>query len=183
MGFVFAAALSIASAKWTCEDCNAVVNSMAEYLTSEESVLEQMHIMLSEVCPQLEESRACAYTLPAFWKKVAMVLWPGYYEADADWMCAPLCVVGAEVRGVTCEKCFVGIQKKIDQLLSEPFIQGIVDALSGDGFCGTLQGWDPEDCAAYIASLIPVALPAVVANLDPSPIVCNNAIPDTCPAL
>ena len=86
-------------------------------------------------------------------------------------------------REITCEKCFAGIQKKEDQLLSEQFIQGIVDALSGDGFCGMQD--DAERCANVIATLIPLALPALAANPDPEAgtMICNNAIPDTCPAL
>ena len=95
--FAFAAVLSIASAKWTCEDCNAVVNSMAEYLTSEDSLAKQVDILLSEVCPQVEEAETCVEGLPALWKEIAMVLWPGYYQADADWMCAPICA-GSEFR-------------------------------------------------------------------------------------
>ena len=70
---------------------------MAEYLTSEISVAMQVRILRSEVCPQVEETEACIEKLPDFWKEIAMVLWPGYYQADADWMCAPICQ-GAEVR-------------------------------------------------------------------------------------
>jgi hypothetical protein len=33
--------------------------------------------------------------LPDFWKRIAMGLWPGYYSAEEDWMCAPLCIAKA----------------------------------------------------------------------------------------
>merc|ERR1719511_565642 len=126
--------ISATSAKWTCEDCTAVVNSMSAYLTSEESMMKQVDILLADVCPQVENSEECVAGLPDFWMQVAMVLWPGYYNADAEWMCAPLC----KVREITCEECFEG--------------------LSGDAFCG--QGEDPERCATVIQTLIPLALPA-----------------------
>ena len=100
MKFIFAltAVLAITSAEWTCDDCTAVVNSISAYLTSEDSLAKQVDILLAEVCPQAEDADFCVENLPDFWRRISMVLWPGYYQADADWMCAPLCVVGAEVR-------------------------------------------------------------------------------------
>merc|ERR1712212_1231470 len=90
--FALAALLTISttSAEWTCEDCTAVVNSMAAYLTSEESVGKQVDILLADVCPQVENAEECVEALPDFWAQIAQVLWPGYYNAEADWMCAPL---------------------------------------------------------------------------------------------
>ena len=83
---------------------------------------------------------------------------------------------------MTCFECFNGIQASIGQLLSEEFVSGIVEALSGDGFCG--MGEDPEMCAKVIADLIPLALPALAGGFDSeiSPMICNMAVPDTCPA-
>jgi hypothetical protein len=83
---------------------------------------------------------------------------------------------------MTCDDCIEGIKGAIDQLLSAEFVAGIVDALSGDGFCGTEE--DAELCASVIAELIPVALPALAAGLDAArmPEICNMAVPDTCPA-
>jgi hypothetical protein len=68
--------------------------------------------------------------------------------------------------------------------LLESTIQGIVDALSGEAFCGGLPAEDAERCASVIEFLIPLALPALTANPDPEAgaMICNNAIPDTCPA-
>ena len=68
----------------------------------------------------------------------------------------------------------------IDQLLSEEFINGIVEALSGENFCG--QDETPEMCAAVIAELIPAALPVLAATLDEGRMgeICNAAQPGTC---
>merc|ERR1712066_156407 len=179
--FALAALLTIStsSAKWPCEDWTAVVNSMAAYLTSEESVGKQIDIPLADVCPQVENPKGCVEGLPDFWAQIAQVLWPGYYNAEADWMCAPLCS-GAEVRDISCEDCFQGIQKGIDQLLQPETIQAIVDALSGEWFCDAEE--DPERCAGVIEVSIPLALPALAANPDQEAgaTICNNAIPDLC---
>merc|ERR1711970_763491 len=175
MKFLFALSSLLAS--------TAVVVALATTLTSEESIDNQVAILLAEVCPQAENPDECLEQLPAFWAKVAGVLWPGYYQPDAEWMCAQEGLCGAAVRDINCEECFQGIQASIDQLLSEPFINGIVEALSGDGFCGMEE--DPDLCATVIAQLIPLALNALAANGDPDAFataICNKAIPDTCPA-
>ena len=95
--FALATVLSITatSAEWTCDDCTAVVNSFAAYLTSEECVAKQVDILLAEVCPQTQNWEECLNGLPEFWPRVAMVLWPGYYSAEEEWMCAPLCMAKA----------------------------------------------------------------------------------------
>ena len=95
--FALATVLSITatSAEWTCDDCTAVVNSIAAYLTSEDSVAKQVDILLAEVCPQTQNPEECLMGLPEFWKRIAMVLWPGYYSAEEEWMCAPLCMAKA----------------------------------------------------------------------------------------
>merc|ERR1712055_945034 len=71
---VAAFTISATSAKWTCEDCTAVVNSMSAYLTSEESMRKQVDILLADVCPQVENSEECVAGLPDFWMQVAMVM-------------------------------------------------------------------------------------------------------------
>merc|ERR1712212_164760 len=152
--------------------------SIAAYLTSEESVGKQVDILLADVCPQVENADECVEGLPDFWAQIAQVMWPGYYNPEADWMCAFLCSE-VEVRDISCEECFQGIQNGVDQLLLPETIQAIVDALSGD-FCAATE--EPDRCADAIAVLIPLALPALTANPDQEvgAMICNNAIPDLC---
>ena len=69
----------------------------------------------------------------------------------------------------------------IVQLLSEEFVTGIVEELSGDEGCG--QEKQPEKCKAIIAELIPLALPAIAAEFDEkrdAPAICNAAVKDVC---
>eukprot|EP00091_Calanus_sinicus_P015513 TRINITY_DN3383_c0_g1_i12.p1 TRINITY_DN3383_c0_g1~~TRINITY_DN3383_c0_g1_i12.p1 ORF type:complete len:201 (-),score=77.48 TRINITY_DN3383_c0_g1_i12:8-610(-) len=176
-------AVASATSEATCEDCQAVVMTLSAYLSAEESVGRQVEVLLAEVCPQAESPEDCVEQLPAFWGRIAMVLWPGYFNPDAEWMCATEDVCGAPgTRGMTCDECLGGIQGAIEQLLSEEFVSGIVEALSGEGFCGMEE--DPELCARVIADLIPAALPALAAGLEENQTgeICNMAVPDTCPA-
>jgi hypothetical protein len=78
-----------------CEDCKAVVMTLSAYLTSQESVNNQVDLLLAEVCPQAQSPDDCVEKLPAFWGRVAMVMWPGYYNPEAEWMCATEEICGA----------------------------------------------------------------------------------------
>merc|ERR1711936_180268 len=167
----------------------AVATALAKYLTSEESMARQVEILLADVCPSTENPDDCVARLPDFWMQVGAVLWPGYYDPTADWMCATDDICGApefkkrlSLRDFTCEQCIGGIQDSIDQMLSEDFIAGIVEALSGDIFCD--QSENAEECANVIAALIPVALPALAkagaADTTTGPMICNSVMEGVC---
>jgi len=180
---VLSALLAIASAD-PCSDCTAVVTTIATYLTSEDSIARQVEVLLAEVCPGADDPDMCVAGLPDFWAKIAMMLWPGYYNPEEPWMCATEDICGAPGAklAMTCEECTNGIQGAIDQLLSEEFVTGIVEWLSGEEFCGMDE--DPEMCANVIAELIPAALPALAAGftVEGAQDICNQAVPDTCMA-
>merc|ERR1711874_283024 len=153
-----------------CEDCKALVSTLGKYLSSEESIARQVDILLAEVCPGASDPDACVEGLPEFWGDVAMMLWPGYYNPDEEFMCMRegLCGAPGSREAMTCDECLDGIKATIDQLLSEEFISGIVDALSGNGFCGGMtEKPNPEECAAIIAELIPAALSILAGSFDP----------------
>ena len=88
-------ALASATSEGTCEDCQAVVGTVATYLTSDVSLANQIDILLAEVCPTAEDPDECVDGLPEFWAKIAMIMWPGYWNADAEWMCATEDLCGA----------------------------------------------------------------------------------------
>merc|ERR1711970_833400 len=92
-----AALLATASAtsEIGCEDCKALVSTMGMYLSSEESIGKQVDILLAELCPGATDPDACVAGLPDFWKKIAMMLWPGYYNPEEDFMCMQEGLCGA----------------------------------------------------------------------------------------
>merc|ERR1712037_857542 len=117
-----AALLATASATTEvgCEDCKALVSTLGMYLSSEESISGQVEILLANVCPQAEDPEACVEGLPAFWEKIAMMLWPGYYNPEEEFMCMQegLCGAPGSREAMTCDECLDGIKATIDQLLS-----------------------------------------------------------------
>merc|ERR1719290_783953 len=109
------------------------------------------------------------------------MIWPGYYDPTADWMCGPTCKNPVE-GDMTCDDCTGGIQASIDQLLATPTIDGMVEALSGDAFCGQV---DDERCPDAVDFVIRNGLPLLAAESDGSHFagVCNTAVAGTCPCL
>ena len=85
---------------------------------------------------------------------------------------------------INCDECLEGINAALDQLASEEFVTGIVEWLSGDGFCDMEE--ESERCANAIMDLMPLAIQSLYAaaqgDSTTGPMICNNAIPDTCPA-
>merc|ERR1739841_18181 len=74
--------------------------------------------------------------LPGFWAAIAAVLWPGYWDPSAEWMCAPICAA-PEDTVMTCDDCMMGIQMGIEQMLAAETLDTIVEFLSGD-FCASM---------------------------------------------
>merc|ERR1712020_744810 len=107
--------LSVATAD-TCSDCTAVVTTIAGRLMSEESLESQKAILVGGLCPGAEDVAQCEANLPEFWGMIAALLWPGYWDPSAEWMCGPICAAPQDTT-MTCDDCKMGIQAAIDQLL------------------------------------------------------------------
>merc|ERR1740123_2037283 len=108
--FIFSSALLAVALADSCSDCTAVVSTIAARLSSEESIAAQQGILVGGLCPTAED-------VAGFWAAIAELLWPGYWDPTADWMCAPSCAA-PEDTVMTCDDCTMGIQMAIDQLLA-----------------------------------------------------------------
>merc|ERR1719516_739148 len=89
--FIFSSALLALAAANTCDDCTAVVTTLAMRLVSDESIAGQQATLVGALCPTSENPAECEAGLPDFWKAIALTLWPGYYDPAAEWMCGPTC--------------------------------------------------------------------------------------------
>merc|ERR1711884_829756 len=88
----------------TCSDCTAVVNAIQARLMSEESIAAQQAILVGGLCPGTDDPAECEANLPGFWAQIAALLWPGYWDPNAEWMCAPICAA-PEDTNMTCDFC------------------------------------------------------------------------------
>merc|ERR1712010_139304 len=175
--FIFSAVLALAAAD-TCTDCTAVVNFIAARLTTEESIAAQSAVLVGGLCPTTEDPAACEAGLPGFWAAIAVILWPGYYDPNAEWMCAPICAA-PEDTVMTCDDCKMGVQAGIDQMLAPETLDTIVEFLSGD-FCATTG---EDRCPEFVDVIIRQGLPMIYAASDDAAVTetCNAAVEGTCP--
>merc|ERR1711931_180692 len=136
--FIFSSVLLALAAADTCSDCTAVVSTIAARLSSEESIAAQQGILVGGLCPGAEDPAECEAALPGLWAQIAALLWSGYWDPNAEWMCAPLCAA-PEDTVMTCDDCKMGIQGAIDQLLAEEPLDAIVDAFANGDFCASQE--------------------------------------------
>merc|ERR1711872_923647 len=118
-------ALMVLVAADTCSDCTAVVNAVQARLMTEESIAYQQGILVSGLCPGAENVAECEEALPGFWAQIANILWPGYWDPSAEWMCAPICAAPEDTI-MTCDDCQAGVLAAIDELLAPETLDRIV---------------------------------------------------------
>merc|ERR1712037_711427 len=109
----------------------------------------------------------CEENLPEFWSLVAAVLWPGYWDPTADWMCAGTCEAPEDV-SMTCDDCKMGIQ------------DGIVEGVSAE----VCKENPTEECPMFVEGVLRQGLPLLAAAADDAGFTqaCNAAVENTCAA-
>merc|ERR1711936_261341 len=152
--FIFSSALLAVAMADTCTDCTAVVSTIGARLMSEESLAAQGAILVSGLCPGVE-------------------------DPTAEWMCADICAAPEDV-AMTCDNCKMGIQAAIDQLLSEEAMDVIVENIAPQ-IC---ENNPTETCPVFVDGIIRNGLPLLAgagADADFAQ-ACNAAVEGTCPA-
>merc|ERR1712021_252455 len=62
-------AVGLASAEWTCEECEEAHDALSAYTTSEEAIAGQVDVLVGVICPETEDPDFCTENLPAFWEQ------------------------------------------------------------------------------------------------------------------
>merc|ERR1712116_69736 len=176
---IITSAMLALAASDSCSDCTAVVSHIADRLSTPESLAAQGEILVGELCPGAPDPEACVSGLPGLWNQIAALLWPGYWDPSAEWMCGPICAAPQDTT-MTCDDCKMGIQAAIDQLL-EP---DVLDAIVGEITPAICEGNPTEQCPAAVDGVIRQGLPMLAAAGDDSNFgqACNAAVEGTCPA-
>merc|ERR1712004_606610 len=144
----------------TCSDCTAVVNHIEEFLITRPGLDLQTTILVAGLCPLANDPEACPEALPPFWKMIADLLWPSYYDPN----------------------CVNGIKASIDQLVAESTLDAIVDTLANGEFCANVGEGCPEVVDFVIRQGLPLLASADVGGDATFQEACNGSVPGTCPA-
>merc|ERR1712004_830909 len=176
---IITSAMLALAASDSCSDCTAVASYIAGALTTPESLAAQGEILAGELCPGSPDPDACVAGLPGLWTQIAAVLWPGYWDPTAEWMCAGMCAAPEDTT-MTCDYCKFGIQGAIDQLLSDAAMDDLVEFFA-PAIC---QNTPTNECFAAVDWVIRGGLPALAAAVSDGDFeqTCNNAVEGTCPA-
>jgi len=167
--------------KYVCIIFKAVVNHLEEFLVSRPGLDLQTTILVAGLCPLANDPEACPEALPPFWKMIADLLWPSYYDPNAEWMCGPTCAAPEDV-SMTCDQCVNGIKASIDQLVTESTLDAIVDTLVNGEFCANVGEGCPEVVDFVIRQGLPLLASADVGGDATFQEACNGSVPGTCPA-
>merc|ERR1719295_1994032 len=110
---------------------------------------------------------------------IAALLWPGYWDPNGEWMCAPICEAPEDV-DMTCDDCKMGIQAAIDQMLSPEAMDIIVEGISAE-IC---KDNPTPECPVAVDGLLRAGLPVLAAMADDAGFeqACNAAVENTCAA-
>merc|ERR1711887_201413 len=132
------------SADVTCEECLAFAGKMQEHLMGEDSVDEQVEMLVANGCSQDADPAQCEAYAREYWPKIAQSAFGTFLEAKS--ICQQLGVCDARnVRDTTCDECKQSMTGKV------------IEYLVGDNFCGATD--HPETCMEVVKKQIPLALP------------------------
>merc|ERR1712062_860959 len=174
---IITSAMLALAASDSCSDCTAVVSHIADRLSTPESLAAQGEILVGELCPGAPDPEACVSGLPGLWNQIAALLWPGYWDPTAEWMCADICAAPEDV-AMTCDDCKMGIQAGIDQMFEA--MDQIVEVVSAE-IC---KENPTEECPMFVEGVLREGLPLLAAAADDASFAqaCNAAVENTCAA-
>merc|ERR1719348_1246597 len=133
----------------TCEECTTIVGNLVARLTSDESIQEQIAILVGTLCPADPVPEDCEAGIPRAWPEIAAAMYPVFLSADE--LCGPECGT------VTCETCTDGLAQLQEYLAGR--VNEIVHFLQNEGFCDNHP--DVQHCPADMERLIRAAVPVL----------------------
>jgi len=162
------ALVSGSRAALTCEDCTSIVGGMVERGTTDESIGQQIELIVSNVCPLADDPAGCETGINTWWSSIAMAMIPFYLEPATTCGFAGACM--AKSGEPTCEECSALVETIGNHLMGEAAANTITTFLDGD-FCESSP--DAETCRTAIDETIPYALPVLgAAMIEIAPEIC-----------
>merc|ERR1719323_2058127 len=84
-----AAVLALASAQdWTCDECEEGGHAAADFLSTEENLMGETLILVTETCPEHPDPEYCGQHMAEWWGAIGPIVWHEHFEYicdDLDW--------------------------------------------------------------------------------------------------
>ena len=69
---------------WTCDECAEGGAALGAYLSSEENIMGEILLLMSEICPQHPDPEYCAQNIGAFWALLGPIVWTEHWSHVCD---------------------------------------------------------------------------------------------------
>merc|ERR1711874_112762 len=142
----------------TCQECWRSGDSLLNRLTSPVSLIQQAAILIDRLCPDTEDPEACVDRVGEGWPVVGKAAYPHMLHPKE--ICQEMGVCPG--LRMTCPDCHYGLGRIAEIMTLPSTVEDVVTYLQGEGLCEII---DVLDCAAYMAYVMPRALPILAQGL------------------
>jgi len=142
----------------TCDDCKTAIAGLEAHLTGEESLAEQIAILIAAGCPTAADPAMCEMAVAKYWPGIAKALY-GFFFSQKE----PCGEMGMNVcksttpKEWTCQECADAITLLSGIMTQQTYVDEAIVYLQGPAYCGD-GGEHMENCEEAIGANIGNAL-------------------------
>ena len=123
MFYILSAVLALASCQdWTCEECEEGGHAVGKFLASEENIMGEVLILVTEICPQHPDPEYCAANMGDWWGAIGPIVWTEHFEYICDDLDCPPHNHTMKASVPSCEACLGRVNGAADALAWETTI-------------------------------------------------------------
>merc|ERR1712002_408772 len=170
------AAIGYTSAAVTCDECKSAAEGLVARLTTPESIVEQIQILIATVCPMAPNAADCELGISLRWPDMAGCLYPQFIGAGDVCERLGFCKVRSlQPKDWTCEECTDVMARVGDFMLEADTQADAVAYLQGECFCGAAG--HTEECPSLVEQLLPAAMQVLAGVLvETTPELCQDVV-------
>jgi len=150
------ACLAVARSEITCDECKGFVGNMQEFYLDQDTLGQQTELLVSKICPEEEDAKACEVLARGTWHYIGTVLYREYLQPSSLCGRMGLCSADLKATDASCQECQDSVNTVAAAMTEEDSVKEVMDFLKGEGFCQTTA--HPDTCAAMTEQYIPRVL-------------------------
>ena len=115
--------LALASAQdWTCDECEEGGHAAADFLSTEENLMGETLILVTETCPEHPDPEYCGQHMAEWWGAIGPIVWHEHFEYICDDLDCPAHNHTLKAAVPTCDACLGRVNGASDALAWEEVI-------------------------------------------------------------